>query len=111
VCLVQPGQLRPLPGASRTCGGIRHTRASVYPYRGAAAQDETTIGARATSGFELCGSASGRQPRTRQGQPKSYISAQRDVMHLKGVPHREGDRAGGRFEGRTAQSTAVCRLF
>ena len=36
---VQPSQLRPLPGASRACAGLRHARASLYPFRGAAARD------------------------------------------------------------------------
>jgi hypothetical protein len=30
--------------------------------------------------------ATPKKPRTRQGQPKKYISAQRDMMYLKGGP-------------------------
>jgi hypothetical protein len=38
---VQPSRLRPYPGASRTCGGLQHARASLYPFRGALARDGT----------------------------------------------------------------------
>jgi len=38
---VQPNQLRPLPGVSRTCGGLRHACASFYLFRGATARAGT----------------------------------------------------------------------
>ena len=38
---VQSSQLRPLPGASRTRGGVRHACASPYPFRSAAARAGT----------------------------------------------------------------------
>ena len=38
---VQSSRWRPLPGASRTCGVLRHACASLYPSQGVAARDGT----------------------------------------------------------------------
>ncbi len=50
-----------------------------------ATRQKLSIGARAKSCFELWLGSRVSQPRTRQGQPTSYISAQRDMMDLEGV--------------------------